>query len=78
MITLPREPFCELGLDRQKQVAAAGFQNALTIGLANDYLATPSTKKNIPTAATKWTNASTTVPDRTACSPPKPARSTKD
>jgi len=35
---LPGEPICEVGLDTQKQVAAAGFKNVLTIGLANDYL----------------------------------------
>ena len=35
---LPGEPICEVGMDTQKQVAAAGFKNVLTIGLANDYL----------------------------------------
>ncbi len=35
---LPGEPICEVGLDTHKQVAAAGFKNVLTIGLANDYL----------------------------------------
>src|SRR6266576_1407920 len=33
---LPGEPLCEVGLDTQKQAAAAGFKNVLTIGLAGD------------------------------------------
>ena len=39
---LPGEPLCEVGLDTQKQVAAAGFKNVLTLGLANDYLSSQS------------------------------------
>jgi hypothetical protein len=35
---LPGEPICEVGMETQKQVAAAGFKNVLTIGLANDYV----------------------------------------
>lgn len=35
---LPGEPICEVGMDTQKQVGAAGFKNVLTIGLANDYI----------------------------------------
>ncbi len=35
---LPGEPICEVGIATQKQVAAAGFRNALVLGLSNDYL----------------------------------------
>jgi len=35
---LPGEPICEVGMETQKKVAAAGFKNALTVGLANDYV----------------------------------------
>ena len=35
---LPGEPICEVGLEAQKQIAAVGFKNVLTIGLANDYI----------------------------------------
>jgi neutral ceramidase len=38
LVGLPGEPICEVGMATQKEVAAAGFQNVLTIGLANDYL----------------------------------------
>jgi len=45
---LPGEPICEVGLDTQKQVAAAGFKNVLTIGLANDYLGYIVNEKEYP------------------------------
>jgi len=45
---LPGEPICEVGLDTQKQVAAAGFKNALTIGLANDYVGYIVNEKEYP------------------------------
>jgi hypothetical protein len=35
---LPGEPICEVGMETEKQVGAAGFKNVLTLGLANDYL----------------------------------------
>ena len=47
---LPGEPICEVGLDTQKQVAAAGFKNVLTIGLANDYLGYIVNEKEYPHA----------------------------
>jgi len=45
---LPGEPICEVGVDTQKQVAAAGFKNVLTIGLANDYLGYIVNEKEYP------------------------------
>ena len=45
---LPGEPICEVGLETQKQVAAAGFINVLTIGLANDYLGYIVNEKEYP------------------------------
>jgi hypothetical protein len=45
---LPGEPICEVGLETQKQVAAAGFKNVLTIGLANDYLGYIVNEKEYP------------------------------
>ena len=45
---LPGEPICEVGMDTQKQVAAAGFKNVLTIGLANDYLGYIVNEKEYP------------------------------
>jgi hypothetical protein len=45
---LPGEPICEVGLATQKQVAAAGFKHALTIGLANDYLGYIVNEKEYP------------------------------
>jgi hypothetical protein len=45
---LPGEPICEVGMDTQKQVAAAGFKNVLTIGLANDYLGYIVKEKEYP------------------------------
>jgi neutral ceramidase len=47
---LPGEPICEVGTDTQKQVAAAGFKNVLTIGLANDYLGYIVNEKEYPHA----------------------------
>ena len=47
---LPGEPICEVGLDTQRQVAAAGFKNVLTIGLANDYLGYIVNEKEYPHA----------------------------
>ena len=47
---LPGEPICDVGLDTQKQVAAAGFKNVLTIGLANDYLGYIVNEKEYPHA----------------------------
>jgi neutral ceramidase len=45
---LPGEPICEVGMDTQKKVAAAGFKNVLTIGLANDYLGYIVNEKEYP------------------------------
>jgi hypothetical protein len=45
---LPGEPICDVGLDSQKQVAAAGFKNVLIIGLANDYLGYIVNEKEYP------------------------------
>ena len=45
---LPGEPICEVGLETQKQVAAAGFKNVLVIGLANDYLGYIVNEKEYP------------------------------
>jgi len=45
---LPGEPICEVGLDTEKQVAAAGFKHVLTIGLANDYLGYIVNEKEYP------------------------------
>jgi len=45
---LPGEPICEVGLDLQRQVTAAGFKNVLTIGLANDYLGYIVNEKEYP------------------------------
>ena len=45
---LPGEPICEVGVDTQKQVAAAGFKSVLTIGLANDYLGYIVNEKEYP------------------------------
>ena len=45
---LPGEPICEVGIDTQKQVAAAGFKHVLTIGLANDYLGYIVNEKEYP------------------------------
>ena len=45
---LPGEPICEVGMETQKQVKAAGFKNALTIGLANDYLGYIVNEKEYP------------------------------
>jgi neutral ceramidase len=45
---LPGEPICEVGLATQRQVAAAGFKNVLTIGLANDYLGYIVNEKEYP------------------------------
>jgi hypothetical protein len=45
---LPGEPICEVGLETQKKVAAAGFQHVLTIGLANDYLGYIVNEKEYP------------------------------
>ncbi len=47
---LPGEPICEVGLETQKQVGAAGFKNVLTIGLANDYLGYIVNEKEYPHA----------------------------
>lgn len=47
---LPGEPICEVGMDTQKKVAAAGFRNVLTIGLANDYLGYIVNEKEYPHA----------------------------
>jgi neutral ceramidase len=47
---LPGEPICEVGMDTQKQVAAAGFKHALTIGLSNDYLGYIVNEKEYPHA----------------------------
>ena len=47
---LPGEPICEVGMETQKQVAAAGFKNVLTIGLANDYLGYIVNEKEYPHA----------------------------
>ena len=47
---LPGEPICEVGLETQKKVAAAGFKNVLTIGLANDYLGYIVNEKEYPHA----------------------------
>ena len=48
LVGLPGEPICEVGLETQKQVAAAGFQNVLVIGLANDYLGYIVNEKEYP------------------------------
>ena len=45
---VPGEPICEVGLETQKQVAAAGFNHVLTIGLANDYLGYIVNEKEYP------------------------------
>jgi hypothetical protein len=45
---LPGEPICEVGMDTQKQVAAAAFKNVLTVGLANDYLGYIVNEKEYP------------------------------
>jgi hypothetical protein len=45
---LPGEPICEVGMETQKQVAAVGFKNALTIGLANDYVGYIVNEKEYP------------------------------
>lgn len=45
---LPGEPICEVGMETQKQVAAAGFKNVLTIGLANDYIGYIVNEKEYP------------------------------
>ena len=45
---LPGEPICEVGMSTQKEVAAAGFKNVLTIGLANDYLGYIVNEKEYP------------------------------
>ena len=45
---LPGEPICEVGMATQKQVAAAGFKNVLTIGLANDYVGYIVNEKEYP------------------------------
>jgi neutral ceramidase len=50
MAGLPGEPICEVGVDTQKQLAAAGFRNVLTIGLANDYLGYIVNAKEYPHA----------------------------
>jgi hypothetical protein len=47
---LPGEPICEVGMATQNQVAAAGFKNVLTIGLANDYLGYIVNEKEYPHA----------------------------
>jgi neutral ceramidase len=47
---LPGEPICEVGIETQKQVAAAGFKNVLTIGLANDYVGYIVNEKEYPHA----------------------------
>jgi len=45
---LPGEPICDVGVETQKEVAAAGFKNVLTIGLANDYLGYIVNEKEYP------------------------------
>ena len=45
---LPGEPICEVGMETQKQVSAAGFKNVLTIGLSNDYLGYIVNEKEYP------------------------------
>src|SRR5207249_3689109 len=45
---LPGEPICEVGLETQKEVATAGFQSVLVIGLANDYLGYIVNEKEYP------------------------------
>ena len=47
---LPGEPICEVGLDTQRQVTAAGFKHVLTIGLSNDYLGYIVNEKEYPHA----------------------------
>jgi hypothetical protein len=47
---LPGEPICDVGVETQRQVAAAGFKTALTIGLANDYLGYIVNEKEYPHA----------------------------
>jgi hypothetical protein len=47
---LPGEPICEVGIQTQKQVGAAGFKNVLTVGLANDYLGYIVNEKEYPHA----------------------------
>jgi hypothetical protein len=45
---LPGEPICEVGMETQKQVAAAGFKHVITIGLANDYVGYIVNEKEYP------------------------------
>ena len=47
-VGLPGEPICEVGLETQKRVAAAGFKTVLTVGLANDYLGYIVNEKEYP------------------------------
>jgi len=45
---LPGEAICEVGMETQKQVGAAGFKNVIIMGLANDYLGYIVNEKEYP------------------------------
>jgi len=45
---LPGEPICEVGMETEKQVHAAGFKNVIIVGLANDYLGYIVNEKEYP------------------------------
>lgn len=58
---LPGEPILEVGRATQQGIKAQGFEHALVLGLANDYIGYIVNEKEYAHGATKWSVIVTAV-----------------